>query len=111
MQPLEKQQCKPCEGGTPPLADAEIKDQLRDLPGWAHKDNAIEKTFQFKNYYETSAFVNAVVWIAHQADHHPDIAFGYKQCTIRYSTHSIGGISSNDLICAAKVNALQAAEA
>ena len=53
-----------------------------------------------------SAFVNAVAWIAHREDHHPDMAFGYHRCTLRLNTHSVGGISLNDFICAAQVDAL-----
>ncbi len=62
--------------------------------------------FEFKNYWETTAFVNAVAWIAHREDHHPDIEFGYKTCTIRYWTHTVGGLSVNDFICAAKIDQL-----
>jgi 4a-hydroxytetrahydrobiopterin dehydratase len=54
------------------------------------------------------AFVNASAWISHREDHHPDLEVGYNKCRVRYSTHSIGGISENDLICAAKVEALVA---
>jgi 4a-hydroxytetrahydrobiopterin dehydratase len=64
--------------------------------------------FQFKNYYETMAFVNAVAWVAHREDHHPDLEVGYNKCTVRYSTHSVGGLSENDFICAAKVDSLLA---
>jgi 4a-hydroxytetrahydrobiopterin dehydratase len=53
------------------------------------------------------AFVNAQAWIAHAEDHHPDAAFGYNHCTLRFCTHSAGGVTLNDLICAAKVDALR----
>jgi len=95
-----------------PLADhgamsvAEVDRHLRDVPGWALEDGAIEKTYEFENYHRTMAFVNAVAWIAHREDHHPDITFSYKRCTLRFNTHSVGGISLNDFICAAKVDAL-----
>lgn len=107
MNKLSEKKCKPCEGGTKPMSPDEIREHLKQVPGWEYADGAIERTFEFKNYYRTTAFVNAVVWIAHNEDHHPDIAFGYKKCSVRYSTHAIGGISENDFICAAKVNALQ----
>ena len=100
------QRCAPCEKGTPPMTEADIAQELTAVPGWEFRDGCIEKTFSFKNYYETTAFVQAAAWVAHREDHHPDISFGYKQCTIRYATHSIGGISRNDFICAAKTNAL-----
>lgn len=98
--------CKPCEGGVAPKTEAEARALLAQVPGWELKGNEIARTFAFKNYYQTTAFVNAAAWVAHREDHHPEITFGYKTCTIRYSTHSIGGLSDNDFICAAKINAL-----
>ncbi len=101
-----QQKCKPCEGGVEPMREEEVRKLLPQIDGWDLVDGALERTITFKNYYETTAFVNAVVWVAHREDHHPDMAFGYKQCQIRYATHAIGGISANDFICAAKVNDL-----
>ncbi|MDN5938390.1 MAG: 4a-hydroxytetrahydrobiopterin dehydratase [Salinisphaera sp.] len=88
---------------------ASAQKQLQTLSSnWTldEEGHALRGEFTFKNYYRTSAFVNAVVWIAHREDHHPDISFGYKNCTIHYSTHAIGGLSDNDFICAAKVDEL-----
>ncbi len=79
---------------------------LSQLPGWQLRNGAITKSYDFKNYYQTMTFVNAVAWIAHREDHHPDLAVGYNKCTVDYSTHAIGGLSENDFICAAKVDAL-----
>jgi 4a-hydroxytetrahydrobiopterin dehydratase len=87
---------------------ADVERHLREVPGWTLADGAIEKTFRFDDYHRTMAFVNAVAWIAHREDHYPDIAFGYNRCTLRFNTHSVGGISLNDFICAAKVDALLA---
>lgn len=105
---LKTKSCRPCEGGTPPLDPDSIHALLQILPGWDLQDGDIVKTFSFKNYYQTVAFVNAVAWLAHREDHHPEMTFGYKTCTVRYSTHSVGGLSENDFICAAKVDALTA---
>ena len=105
---LSKGKCKPCEGGVPPLTDNEADDLLATLDGWQRQGNLITKTCRFKNYYETMAFVNATAWISHREDHHPDLAVGYNQCTVSYTTHAIGGLSENDFICAAKVDALLA---
>jgi 4a-hydroxytetrahydrobiopterin dehydratase len=69
-------------------------------------EQAIRREFRFKNFYETMAFVNAVAWISHREDHHPDLDLGYNRCVVHYSTHAIGGLSENDFICAARVNAL-----
>ena len=109
MTELAKKRCVPCEGGVKPYdlgAASKLKEQLR--PEWKLLDGGrrIEATFEFKNYYRTTAFVNAIAWIAHEEDHHPDISFGYKSCTVQYWTHAIGGLSENDFICAAKVDAL-----
>ena len=101
-----EKKCRPCEGETRPFSESQIREHLKGLDGWSYEKGAIAKTFSFKNYYETVSFVNAVAWIAHREDHHPDIRFGYKQCRIEYATHSIQGISENDFICAAKVDQL-----
>ena len=85
---------------------------LQKLPGWEITSGAgggggeLRKTFKFKNYHESMAFVNATAFISHREDHHPDIELGYNKVTMRYSTHSAGGLTENDFICAAKVEAL-----
>ena len=79
---------------------------LGGLTGWQSTGKEISRTFSFKNYHETMAFVNAVAYVAHREDHHPDMEVGYNKCTVRFSTHSVGGLSENDFICAAKVDAL-----
>lgn len=106
---LREKRCVPCEGGTQPLNEASARALMQQLSGrWKFFDDlrAIQATFEFKNYYETTAFVNAVAFVAHREDHHPDIAFGYHACTVKYWTHAIGGLSENDFICAAKIDAL-----
>jgi 4a-hydroxytetrahydrobiopterin dehydratase len=103
---LAKGKCKPCEGGIPPLSAGDADGMLKQLTGWTLLGHAIVKTYHFKNYYETMAFVNAAAWISHREDHHPDLAVGYNKCTATYTTHAIGGLSENDFICAAKLDAL-----
>ncbi len=103
---LSKGKCKPCEGGVPPLSDADVGEMMKQLDGWTLQGGVISKTYRFKNYYETTAFVNATAWVSHREDHHPDIALGYNQCTVSYTTHAIDGLSENDFICAAKIDAL-----
>ncbi len=95
-----------CRAGAPRLADAEVSARLAPLAGWTQKANAVEKTFTFANYHETIAFVTAVAFIAHREDHHPDLGVHYNRCTVTYSTHSAGGVTLNDLICAARVESL-----
>lgn len=108
MSELATRHCKPCEGGTPALTRQEVQKLLGEVKGWSvdADDKVLSQTFQFKNYYETMAFVNAVAWIAHRQDHHPDMEVSYKTCVVRYMTHAIGGLSDNDFICAARVDAL-----
>jgi 4a-hydroxytetrahydrobiopterin dehydratase len=103
---LAGQKCKPCEGGVSPLQPAEIDSLLGHLKGWEFRGGVITKTYEFKNYYQTMAFVNAVAWVSHREDHHPDMTVGYNKCKVDYSTHAIGGLSENDFICAAKLDAL-----
>ena len=108
MTELTQKTCKVCEGGVAPLDRHQVTELLAQVPGWSANDAATEisRSYQFKNYYETLAFVNALAWIAHREDHHPDIEVGYNRCRVRYSTHAIQGLSENDFICAAKLNAL-----
>jgi 4a-hydroxytetrahydrobiopterin dehydratase len=108
MAELRDKHCKPCAPGTPPLAREQAAALLTQTPGWSLNEAASEigRTFRFKNYYETMAFVNALAWVAHREDHHPDIEVGYNRCHVRFRTHSVGGLSENDFISAAKINAL-----
>src|SRR3990167_405300 len=103
---LTSKRCKPCEGGVPPLSQAEADNMMKQLEGWQQSDNLIDKTYRFKNYYQTIAFVNAIAWMAHREDHHPNLAVAYDSCRVEYSTHAINGLSENDFICAAKADAL-----
>ena len=100
-------QCQPRQGR--PLSREQADELLHDL----HKDwtidssgKEISRTFSFGNYYQTMAFVNALAWIVHAQDHHPDLEVGYNRCHIRFSTHSTGGLSENDFICGAKLDTL-----
>lgn len=108
MAELKQQRCVPCEGGVDPLDRRAAENLLPQAKGWRLNDAATEisRTFEFKNFYETMAFVNAVAWVANHEDHHPDLEVAYKRCHVRYSTHAINGLSMNDFICAAKINDL-----
>jgi 4a-hydroxytetrahydrobiopterin dehydratase len=105
MTTLANQHCKPLEG-QPPMTGADIEEHLKRVVGWALVDGAIQKRFDFADYHHTMAFVNAVAWVAHVEDHHPDLLVSYNRCTVRFNTHSVGGISINDFICAAQVDGL-----
>ncbi|MDP2742093.1 MAG: 4a-hydroxytetrahydrobiopterin dehydratase [Hydrogenophaga sp.] len=93
------------------LSATELVSQLTQLngdsaQGWKLLDGALEKAFEFANFHETMAFVNAVAWIAHREDHHPDLALSFGRCTVRFNTHDVDGISPSDFHCAAAVDQL-----
>ncbi|HLL90462.1 MAG TPA: 4a-hydroxytetrahydrobiopterin dehydratase [Tepidisphaeraceae bacterium] len=105
---LAARRCRELPPGTPPVSRADAAALLGALPGWEDVDGgaAIRKAFTFDDYHRTMAFVNAVAWVAHRENHHPDLEVGYGRCVVRYSTHSVGGLSENDFACAAKVERL-----
>lgn len=105
---LNKKHCVPCEGDIPALPIEKIKAHLATLPDWQlnSENNSISRVLHFKDFYETMAYVNAIAWISHQENHHPDLTISYNRCAIHYMTHAIQGLTENDFICAAKVDAL-----
>lgn len=106
--PLSQARCIPRRGPEHRLDPARAGALLAQLPGWelAEDGNALVRTFRFGDYHRTMAFVNALAWIAHSQDHHPDLGVHYDRCVVRFSTHDVGGLSENDFICAAKAAAL-----
>lgn len=106
MNELATRKCKPCEGGVAPLGEQQTKPMLKGLEGWSLENGKLVKVYPFANYYQTMAFVNALAWISHREDHHPDLGVGYNKCRVEYWTHAINGLSENDFICAAKADAL-----
>jgi len=109
MSDLASRHCSPQHG--PALTRPAAEALLDQLSGWTMSAEVkeIRKTFAFKDYYASMAFVNAIAWIAHREDHHPDMMVGYNKVTVVFATHSVSGLSDNDFICAAKVDALGAA--
>lgn len=107
---LIEKHCQPCEGNVAALQDADITLLKAQIPFWTVSPDykQLSRRFEFKNYYKTIAFVNAIAWVAHQENHHPDLLVGYNQCTVTYQTHAIDGLSENDFICAAKIDMLNA---
>jgi 4a-hydroxytetrahydrobiopterin dehydratase len=108
MSDLAAKRCRPVAAGTAPLAPDAAAALLSQLEGWTlgAGGGAIERGFEFPTFHDTMAFVNAVAWVAHREDHHPDLEVGYGRCLVRFSTHAVGGLSENDFIAAAKVDAL-----
>lgn len=103
---LREGHCVPMSGESSLMGADDIDACLSMLEGWQRAGSEITCSFKFPGYYETVAFVNAVAWTAQKEDHHPEVTFGYKECTVRFTTHSVGGITENDLVCAAKINEL-----
>lgn len=91
---------------TTALPDDDVDARLATLPAWQHLGGALQRRFDFPDYHHTVAFVNALAWVAHQDDHHPDLSVHYGHCVVRWSTHSAGGITDRDFASAAKVDAL-----
>ena len=98
----------PCRPGAAGLTDDALAADLAALPGWERAGASIRKAFRFADYRATIAFVNAVASIAHEADHHPDLSVHYDRCIVTFTTHSAGGVTRNDCICAARVERLAA---
>jgi 4a-hydroxytetrahydrobiopterin dehydratase len=106
MSKLVERTSKPLPPGSPALARDQIEQNLREVPDWKIEDKTLVRRFKFENYYETMSFVVAVAMLAQREDHHPDLEVSYNKLAIKYSTHSVGGLSENDFICAAKIDAL-----
>lgn len=107
MNDLTKKHCVPCEGGDPPLSEAE-EDKLKiQVPDWSllrdgtHK---LTKQFKFKNFKEAMVFVNNVGDLAEEEGHHPDIKIVWSKVQLDLFTHAVGGLSENDFIMAAKID-------
>lgn len=111
MSDLTEKRCIPCEGGqTNALTKEQAEKMLQQLEGWTLNYEApeITKALTFKNFYKTMSFVNALAFIANNENHHPDLCVGFNYCTISLKTHAISGLSENDFIVAAKIDALEA---
>lgn len=106
---LSTRHCESCEGIGAALTADQIKNLMPQLDDSWHvssENNEIKRSFSFKDFYETMAFVNAIAWIANTENHHPDLEVGYNYCHVRFMTHALKGLSHNDFICASKVDNL-----
>ena len=98
---LVSKNCVPCKGAKPMTVE-EAGLVLRDLLGWSLDNAAIMKEFRFKSYLAGLDFSYAMGKIAEEQDHHPDMIVRWRRVKLVFSTHSIGGLSQNDFIMAAK---------
>ena len=100
--------CTPRKGAADAASAATIAELGALIPDWRVDGGELKREFRFRDFHATMGFVNAVAWIANREDHHPDLEVGYNYCRMRWSTHDVGGLSLNDFLCAAKVDALSA---
>ncbi len=106
---LANRDCVPCQGGMAPMEEADARAMMAELhPGWRLDGGAIERSFAFKGFAKAVSTANLAAWLGDKLGHHPDIAFGWGYARIRYTTHEIGGLSENDFIAAARLDALMA---
>ncbi len=106
MGDLASRTCKPCEGDTPALRGEELRKLYSQLEGWTLvSEHHIEKEYRFPDFREALAFVNRLGEIAEQEGHHPDIFLTWGKVQVTLWTHSVGGLSENDFILAAKADA------
>ena len=109
LEQLLESHCREVKGSA--MNAAQIAAQLTVLDQWTLDGDALARTYRFRNYYGTLAFVNALAYIVHREDHHPELHVTYNQCDVRFNTHSVNGISDNDFISAAKTDAIYATAA
>ncbi|MEI7445991.1 MAG: 4a-hydroxytetrahydrobiopterin dehydratase [Burkholderiales bacterium] len=102
---LRGRDCTPLTGRDALDATA-VDAQLAVLPRWSLVDDALQADYAFADWWETIAFVNALAWMVHRQDHHPELRVGYDRCTVRWNTHSANGVTINDFVCAARTDAL-----
>ncbi len=106
---FSQKSCKPCEGEALPLEKIQIENALKEIPKWQldeKEQKFIFRKFSFNDHYQTIAFVNAIAFISHKENHHPDLKIGYNYCNVYYKTHAMNALSENDFICAAKIEKL-----
>ena len=106
---LTAKHCVPCEGGVPPVTGDALQRYLQAVPGWQLTPDGkrLRREWRVKDFATGLDFFHRVGQLAEQEDHHPDLHLtGYRYLAIEISTHSIGGLSENDFILAAKIDKL-----
>ncbi|WP_299846104.1 4a-hydroxytetrahydrobiopterin dehydratase [uncultured Paracoccus sp.] len=108
---LSRKTCEPCRGGIAPSAPEAVRQMMAQLDaGWALSEDAtkITRRFEFKGFAKAVEMANLAAWLGNKQGHHPDIAFGWGYCEVTFTTHEAGGLTENDFICAARLDALVA---
>ena len=103
---LADRSCEPCRGGVPPLAPEAVAEGLRALPEWRLSEDGttITRRLAFKGFAKAVQAANVAAFVGDREGHHPDIRFGWGYCEVAFTTHEAGGLTGNDLICAAKLD-------
>jgi 4a-hydroxytetrahydrobiopterin dehydratase len=111
MDDLLSKKCIPCEGGTAPLTSEQIAPLLEKISGWklSPDSKTIWKDFLFTGFADGMAFANKIAILADEEGHHPNLTVSWAKVYVELSTHSIGGLSENDFILAAKIDQLSSA--
>lgn len=107
---LHQKKCVPCEAGGAPMPSKEVRESLAKVPGWLLDGKKIRREYVFKDFVEAMEFVNEVAALAEEEGHHPDIQIHWNKVLIELWTHSVGGLSENDFIVAAKIGLLKGAK-
>jgi 4a-hydroxytetrahydrobiopterin dehydratase len=110
MSDLTERKCKPCTRDAQPLSPDQVEKYLQQIKGWEYDGGAkqISKNYVLKNFQAVLDFVNKIGAAAEKEDHHPNLYIHrYKRLRVELSTHSIGGLSENDFILAAKIDAIE----
>lgn len=104
--PLASRHCKGCEGISGPLSEKSIRRLLKDVPDWTIEGGRLTRRFEFLNFHQTIEFVNMLAWLCNLENHHPDLLVSYSTCTVQFITHAVSGLTENDFITAAKIDAI-----
>lgn len=103
---LSEQKCAACQAGGPTLSADAVGELLPQVPAWSLGQGSLVREFRFKDFRQAMAFVNRVADLAEGEGHHPDIGIYYSRVRLTLTTHKLGGLSRNDFILAAKIDAL-----
>jgi 4a-hydroxytetrahydrobiopterin dehydratase len=109
---LTNKRCQACEGGIPPLDDAQVQQHFAAVPDWklTADGTRIRREWRVKDFPTALDFFQKVGQIAEQEDHHPDLHLtGFRNVAIELSTHAVGGLTENDFILAAKIDTVPVA--
>lgn len=101
-------QAETCQHRVAALSAEDITLLLAAVPEWSVVEGMLQRQWRFADHAELGRFAAVLVWLSERHNHHPEVAYGYNQCVVRYATHSVQGLSRNDFVCAAKINALLA---